>query len=107
MSQAGTLMEVHDLLFSQVSSAPHLASSLPNPKRPVATGVNQFSLVCHITSNLVTRNRRVSGLVQPQLMVWSFVVAFGLVSVIFSVQSTGPANTRDNRSATAETVLNT
>ena len=38
-------MEVHDLLFSQVSSAPHLASSLPNPKRPVATGVNQFSLV--------------------------------------------------------------
>jgi hypothetical protein len=34
-----------------------------------------------------------SGSSQLQLVVWSFAVAFSLVSVIFLVHSTGPANT--------------
>jgi len=44
-------------------------------------------------SNLWTGNRKFSESVQLQLEVWSFAVGFSSVPVIFSVQSTGPANT--------------
>jgi len=59
-------------------------------ERPAATSLFRSF---HFSTNLATGNRKFSESVQLQPVVWSFAVGFSSVSVIFSVQWTGPANT--------------
>ncbi len=56
-------------------------------QRPVATGCNRFLKHFQIEA---TGNQYFCGPAQPQPVVQSFAVAFGLVAVLFPVHATGP-----------------
>jgi hypothetical protein len=70
----------------------YIVSSYNIDKKPVATGINRFFVILQI---LRPATEKFSGLMQPQPMVRLHPVAFGPVSVFFSVASTGPSNTND------------
>ena len=61
--------------------------------RPVATGLDRFFSVFRFFDKHRNWQPKTSEFVQPQLVVRSFAVGFGPISVFFPVQWTGPVNT--------------